>query len=436
MRRGSLVALAGCVLVLTGCDRRESDRLLVATSWPRAERHRMEAQFAEWVAATHPAEPRMARLDWLILGPGDDLARLAARRNPPDVLLGGPATSFDLLGQTDQLAALPLDHSPPWSVVRRARLHLAGRSPSAKEERESTVNAARNITFDDPRNDPISLAWAKRLVGRGNFREGYARLVRAAGHPRRIGRQAGAADAAVERGEAELAPAVVAESPDDGAAPTELWIEGVGILRNAPHPDRAELFLKFLAATGRAGVVPPESGKSIVADALLADLLGATLVDAQDELWTAWAVLKREAYPEHALRWMTEPPPWPPASIANMMRRRGERGMSMMETLAGQIATEPSVRAWLVRSWLSPTRLIDQTMLDDLALAADGALGREPGFRDWLRRNGPSGHASATGEWLAWPFVSNRLFLQRIPEQRVHPGNSRFEIQDGNDSGY
>ena len=38
---------------------------------------------------------------------------------------------------------------------------------------------------------------------------------------------------------------------------------------------------------------------------------------------------------------MTEPPPWPPASIAKMMNGGGERRTSMMETLAGQLATEP-----------------------------------------------------------------------------------------------
>ena len=149
------------------------------------------------------------------------------------------------------------------------------------------------------------------------------------------------------------------------------------------------------------GTVPREPEKSIVGDALLADLLGATLVHAQDELWVAWAVLKREGYPENALRWMTEPPPWPPASIAKMIGRRGESGMSMMETLAGQLATEPKVRAWLVRSWLSPTRLIDETMLDELA-AADGACAASLVFATGSARNGPPGRANAIAGWLAW----------------------------------
>ena len=37
---------------------------------------------------------------------------------------------------------------------------------------------------------------------------------------------------------------------------------------------------------------------------LVADLLGATLVDAQDELWTAWKALERAGYPESARKWL------------------------------------------------------------------------------------------------------------------------------------
>src|SRR5262249_5371812 len=93
-----------------------------------------------------------------------------------------------------------------------------------------------------------------------------------------------------------------------------------------------------------------------------------------------------------ALRWMTEPPPWPPASVSKLLSRPGERAMSMVEDLAGQVATDPAIRAWLVRSWLTPPRVLDLELLDELAGAAGGRLGREPRFRDWLR-----------AEWTAWP---------------------------------
>jgi hypothetical protein len=65
--------------------------------------------------------------------------------------------------------------------------------------------------------------------------------------------------------------------------------------------------------------------------------------------------------------------------------------MSLIQTLATEIAPEPAARAWLVRSWLSAPRTVDLTLLSELARAADGRLGREPRFRAWLRV-----------EWTAW----------------------------------
>jgi hypothetical protein len=115
------------------------------------------------------------------------------------------------------------------------------------------------------------------------------------------------------------------------------------------------------------------------------------LVDAQDELWSAWSALETMDHPENALRWMTEPPPWPPASVTKMLGRHGEHAMSLVETLAGQLTTDPSVRAWLIRSWLTPPRPIDESLLNELVLAEQGRLGREPRFREWLR-----------AEWTAW----------------------------------
>ena len=93
-------------------------------------------------------------------------------------------------------------------------------------------------------------------------------------------------------------------------------------------------------------------------ESLVADLLGATLVDAQDELWTAWEVLEhRISEPAH--KWLSEPPPWPPASIEKYLKGEGEHAMALIETLAGELSPRPAVRGWLIRSWLSPPRVVD-----------------------------------------------------------------------------
>ena len=83
--------------------------------------------------------------------------------------------------------------------------------------------------------------------------------------------------------------------------------------------------------------------------------------------------------------------------------REGEPAMAMVETLAGQLATDPAARSWLIRSWLSPPRRIDRDVLDELARAADGRLVREPRFRDWLR-----------AEWTAWARQRYRRVLRAV----------------------
>ena len=363
-----LVMLAAILCGPLGCDTTRSDRLVVATSGSLADRRRLESEFAAWVAASsHPAVPGAVRLDWLILAPGDDPARVAQRRHPPDVLLGGSASSYERLDRMGRLAALPLDGSPTWLSRRHVPF-------------EGTAGSPARVWLNDPRNDPFWLARAKSWLGGGHFRDGYSRLVREAAHPRRISRLAGPT------------------SPPG--------VEGVAILQGCRHPELARRFLKFLAATERLGPVPARAADSPEADSLLADLLGATLVDAQDELWTAWSALERGDHPEPARRWMTEPPPWPPASVARILSRQGERAMSLVETLAGELSAQPTVRAWLIRSWLSPPRLVDEVLLHELATAAAGRLCREPNVRDWLR-----------AEWTAWARQRYRRVARRASVQ-------------------
>jgi hypothetical protein len=190
------------------------------------------------------------------------------------------------------------------------------------------------LALADPRNDPVTLAWAVLQLEPGRWREGYATLVETAALGPRIAWQGGG---------------------------------------------RTGAGLQYKGGSARPGV--GEQG----VDTLIAELLGATLVDAQDELWTAWKAFARAGYPEPARKWLTEPPPWPPASIEKYLRREGENSMALIETLAAELAPTPSVRAWLVRSWLSPARPMDETLLTELALAAKGQLGAEPRLRAWLR---------------------------------------------------
>jgi hypothetical protein len=324
-----------------------------------------------------------------VLASGDDLGAAARRSGGPDMVLGGPGDRFEALVDANVLSR--------WEVWRRLTLSLTVKRAARRTSSDSETAPeapSRRVTFDDPRRDPVALAWAKSVLASGSWPEGYARLIREAGGPVAPGRQAGAALAAVERGEAEAAPGVeravssrVVTRPIPGAPE---WVEGLGVVQNARHAKTALAFLDHLVAIGVVEEQKNRRSKEQKEDALLADLLGATLVEARPELLAAWDALNGAGRPERAEMWMTQPPPWPPASVQEMLERRPS-GMELLDTLAAQVAPEADLRAWLVRSWLGGSKQVDGALLDELATAEGGRLARSPRFRSWLR-----------AEWTAW----------------------------------
>ena len=87
------------------------------------------------------------------------------------------------------------DGGPGWVVMSRAPLDIVVSS------RESP-GGRPDFTFNDPRRDPVALAWAKVALKMHGWTGGYARLVQSADGSIPPGRQPGSALAAVERGEA------------------------------------------------------------------------------------------------------------------------------------------------------------------------------------------------------------------------------------------
>jgi hypothetical protein len=390
----SLVWLLGLIVstALSGCAD-EGEELVVASPWPEGVRSTLATEFRRWAAATPGTASGPVRVRWLALQPGDDVSRVVRRRVPPDVVLGIPAVDIGRLARGGWLRAVERPGHPRWCVARRGPIVMA-RDPRGVSETDSAV------AFDDPRHDPVVLAWARGVLAAGTWSEGYARLVRSAGNPRRIGRQPGAARAAFERGDVATVPWVEGpEGPPRRAvqrvAPVKPidWLEGVAVIRGGRDPALAQEFVRFLARRGQAespSASAPDQPSDLDAADLLADLLGATLVDAQDELWAAWEKLAAAGHPQRAERWMTEPPPWPPASIDKLLKQ-GEQGGTLLATWAAEIAPEADSRNWLLQSWLAGSRQVDGRLLAELAGVLDGRLAREPRFRAWLRV-----------EWTVW----------------------------------
>ncbi len=375
-------------LLALGCQRPEGEALVIATPWPSSQRAAIEADY-------HKADPTAPPIAWLPLIPGDDASRLVSG---VDVILGFAASDLDALAAAGVLAPIADGDRRPWRVARRLTLGLdvdTSASPPIAGSSLADRGLASRVALDDPRRDPIALAWAKARLGSLGWPKGYADLVRTAANARRVGR-AGSARLRVTRGDAAVAPAADVVGPlDEKTAQVRLegappWLEGVAIAAESHRIDDAHAFVAFLANRGQAEPVPDDvpAAESLVDD-LLADLLGATLVDAQDELWAAAGAVERTNHPGSFEGYLDDPPPWPPASVQKL-RRRPEAD-ELLGALAREISANGDARAWLMRTWDGPERKIDGTWLRDLASAADGALAREPRFRTWLR-----------GEWTAW----------------------------------
>jgi hypothetical protein len=208
---------------------------------------------------------------------------------------------------------------------------------------------------------PRFLEFARAELGGGPWPSGYERLLRLSGQ--------GTPGREIETGR-----------------PSE---EGAAVVAGARHRDAARALMTFLVE--RRGAKPDASAAGSVRDGLLADLLRAALIDSREELIDAWFSLEHANNRDQLKGFLCEPPPWPPASVAALQARGGGRAMTMMETLAGQIAPQPRLRSWLLRSWLGPARHVDGDFLAELARAEEGRLAREPRFRAWLR-----------AEWTAW----------------------------------
>lgn len=377
--------LALFVLVaLSGCARSGPEVATIITNWSEADCAALEAAIPTPVS-------------WVRTATGEDPTRLVGRVVPVDLVLGGPVSSYRRLEQEGRL--LVSGTSRGWEIARRVPIGLATRSETIAREGAdpNDPGIAGRIALGDPRGDANMMAWARAVLAGSSWSEGYARLIRTGAQSPPIGLGPGAATALLGRGAADAAPSTPTLARLLGAefvpVPAGAFrIEGLAIVRGTTRPDLARRVFQAIAARDEPGP-EPIAGEPLAAE-LLADLLGATLVDSQDELRAAWRDLIAAGRPGRPEMWMTMAPPWPPASIGVMLEEsaRGDPDAELrLDTLAEQVAPSATARAWLRESWSAPTHPIDGHLLDDLARAADGRLASEPRFRAWLR-----------AEWTAW----------------------------------
>ena len=336
-RSASLVAI--WLPLLTGCLFEDDDphRLVIATPWPVEAREACAAAFAH--------DSGNGPITWVELG-SHRWADVRDRRGGVDLILGGPAHAMQVLADQGHLISIKPNDPVAWRQVQR---------PGPAEVVPPGL---------DPRDSPATLAEAQRVLSIKGWNEGYESLVRRpVGYP--------------------FAPA----DPIKIDGPPR--IEAIALVRGGSHPDQAERFLTALTAEGWITPSPPDAEVQARTDDLVADLLGAALIDARNERRDAQMALETHSHPAIAEGAVGQLPPWPPASVAQL--QEGEGRGPLAEALIEQIAPDPTARLWLAASWHQPRQRVNLDLLRAISAAEGGQLVREPRFRAWLR-----------GEWTAW----------------------------------
>ena len=373
-----------------GCFPFEPPNLVVLTDWPPSRRLAFEVETRSWNL------PEPIRWRWLEAGPSGEVGSL----DRIDLVLGLPASQLERLRRQGRLGP-----QGRWFVMSRSTLGFAFRPsqipPPAPDSwsRLAAPQAFGIVALDDPRLDLLARVGLRANLRDDAWAEGYAELVLASGNARNIGR-GGWSISEVETGAASIALAAGVEGPISDEVTFEpiasrpRMVEGGAIAPESPHRALAEALIQRLADEGRAEPPRPEDQVETDSDAdsLLADLLGSTLVDAQDELRRAvdaLSLVKDPARYATLVRFLTQAPPWPPASISKIKQRPDPA--PFLETLAREIVPDREAREWVLARWREAERPIDKAWLDRLAELQNGELAHEPRFRAWLK-----------AEWTAW----------------------------------
>lgn len=405
-RRHLLKALATAPLAafgLSGCSRGIEDprAFVIASPWLGPVREELEREFTDWLGDLR--EISGSPIAWGKIPEGESLDRFLRRSTRlPDVLLGGSVDDYARLAAEGRLEGLGNETPRPyWREMSRSTIGLTGRPASDPR-----------LAMADPRVDPLTRAWCLGRLERGDWLDSYAKLIDRYGRATiAAGWRSASARAAVDRERAdEAVQELDPEKQDDADA--EPYVEGAAIRAGSPRAPMGRKLLEFLGERRGATVGPATDGR-IAARAeardLAAALLGATLVDAQDELRIASEAVHKAGSPEWAVGLLSQVPPWPPASVQKLLAKDGETGLELLETLARQVAPEAGSRVWLSQSWLISPRTIDGEILEDIARADGGRLAREPRFRSWLG-----------AEWTQWARQRYR-WVSRLAASGVPP---------------
>ena len=349
------------IALMAGCDGRNQDALIVATTWNAVSRLDLETR----AKISVPVE-------WIVLEPGSRLADVVDRRGGVDAILGGPAVNLASLQEAGKLVTVENSN-------RNSQLIIEQPVPPSGNDSNPNIPAVDRLRalgwprgFEElvrePR--PAPQLHSSNIEPNGT---GFV-LVQGGRHPnearalaRVLGSRATTIDPTLEGLTLDYLQSSLIDAWDERR-------DALKALERFHHPANAEALLSERAPW------PPAS-----VGLLLNDPEGGELLET---------LLEQLAPQPESRAWLQDS--W---SGEGRRVRSADRGLGFRnEIIRPDSATEPSVRGadptgreLRVYPPVGLVRRVDGELLAEIAEADGGRLSREPRLRAWLR-----------SEWRAW----------------------------------
>lgn len=397
--------------------------ILLYSPWSEAVRQAWDKAFSEWLVAN--GRP-VFQIAWKPVPESGVVAAGQMARNSADGVLGGHFADhheFQMLATTsDRLQpvrmpvvvqedasgkAVPLPNKPlGWAAV---------------DGMDTWAATGFGLDLGDPLAEPLSQVYSEAIwKSAPDAASAYARWV-LLGRTRHLPLSPGRARlsfGAFVAGQVNLPVTGVwrggnglksALGIDSGEAVH--WPEALSLFASTDNFKIAQ-FMEFCRSTGKMRPPAPLDSASGLADSFRHELAWVVLYDVSADLSQTWKLLfkprtsdvqvitqQMSAFHKRAEAYLAQRPPWPPASVTDLTKRRG---FEYVVALIEQIAADGDQRDWLIREFQNEPQPVDPAMLDE---ALGGGLLKNVRLRAWLR-----------AEWRAWVAQrcrrTRRLFEQ------------------------
>lgn len=392
LQAGLLVSLSGCSGGAISLGWSDDGSIRLATPWDRSLCEAWQKEFDSWLSGRNLG-PLPIR--WLPISENELFrAGSSGQWQALDGVLGGHQAGYQRLEANGRktFALRPIRTPVVIGENGESREKVAGRAnvadPSVWPQTKS------ELELDDPLADTLSRYYVAGVwASASDAATAYARCVLLArGLADRYDRSqcklgisqvldGKTANGSAWRGGDALARVLGIEPGE----PTH-WPESCTLFeQTSPGDDAHQKLIDFLTQTDK--IKPKIATSAFIVSDFAIDLSWVLLERCREELKAAWKVIEASSGEQRQKteHYIAERPPWPPASVQDLARRRG---FEYVVALVEQIAANGDERDWLIHEFQQPAGFVEP---DRLEKALDGRLKSSVRFRAWLR-----------AEWQAW----------------------------------